>query len=160
MAPHSVLKAYRAAASESVAYGGRGVDLVLALYDGVIDAVGQAALFMERNEFHDCSRHCSRALTILMGLRETLDFEQGEPVASELLRLYNHVSSKIIGAQTRRDATWLQEAKATLISVREAWAELATRTTPVRTKAVISGFVDAPQASAVAPSGAGVAAAV
>jgi flagellar protein FliS len=160
MAPRSVLKAYQDADMQSVAHGGRGVDLVLALYDATIDAIGQAEILMSRQEYRDCGRQCSRALTILAGLRETLDFEQGEPVASSLLRLYNSVTSKIIGAQTRRDVTWFQEAKATLSSVREAWAELAARTTPVRTKAVISGYVDAAQASAVAPSGAGVAAAV
>ena len=160
MAPHSVSKAYRDVEAESVALGGRGVDLVLALYSGVIDAIGQAEIFMSRKEYHDCGRQCSRALTILAGLRETLDFERGEPVASSLLRLYNSVTSKIIGAQTRRDVTWFQEARVTMGSVREAWAELAASTTPVRSKAMISGYVGAPQASAVAPSGAGVAAAV
>ncbi|MFM8548198.1 MAG: flagellar export chaperone FliS [Betaproteobacteria bacterium] len=160
MAPLSVSKAYRDIESQSVAHGGRGVDLVVALYDGAIDSIGQAELFMTRKEYRDCGRQCSRALTILDGLRETLDFEQGEPVASSLLRLYNSVTSKIIGAQTRRDASWLKEAKVMLASVREAWAELAARTAPGRAKAVTSGYVDAPKASAVAPSGAGVAAAV
>ena len=160
MAPRSALQAYQDADMQSVAHGGRGIDLVLALYNATIDAIGQAEIFMSRKEYHDCGRQCSRALTILAGLRETLDFELGEPVASALLRLYNSVTSKIIGAQTRRDVTWFQEAKATLSSVREAWAELAARTTPVRTKAVLSSYVDAPLASAVAPSGAGVAAAV
>ena len=160
MAPHSVSKAYRDIESQSVAHGGRGVDLVVALYDGAIDAIGQAELFMSRKEYRDCGRQCSRALTILAGLRETLDFDRGEPVASALLRLYNSVTSKIIGAQTRRDVAWLREAKVTLGSVREAWAEIATRDHVVRTKAVTAAHVDAPKVSAAALSGAGVAAAV
>jgi len=160
MAPHSVSKAYREIESQSVAHGGRGVDLVLALYDGVIDAIGQAEIYMSRKEYRDCGRQCSRALTILAGLRETLDFDQGEPVASGLLRLYNVATSRIIGAQTRRDVAWLREAKVTLASVREAWAEIAARETTVRTKAVTAGTADTRKASAAALSGAGVAAAV
>jgi flagellar protein FliS len=159
MAPHSVSKAYRDTGFESVAHGGRGVDLVLALYDGVIDAVGQAEIFMERKEYRECGRQCARALTILAGLRETLDFEHGEPVAGELLRLYNHVTSKIIGAQTRRDVAWFRDAKGTLASVREAWAEIAVRES-VRAKAVTAINLDTRKASAVALSGASVAAAV
>lgn len=159
MAPRSVLKAYQDADVESVAHGGKGVDLVLALYDGMIDAVGQASIFMERKEYGDCGRQCSRALTILAGLRETLDFERGEPVASALLRVYNVATSKIIGAQTRRDASWLSEAKSTLELVRSAWAELSARGA-VPAEAVIAGYVGAGKATAVAPSGAGVAAAV
>lgn len=160
MAPHSVKKAYLDASLKSVAHGGRGVDLVLALYDAVIDAIGQAEFFMERKEYRDCGRQCSRALTILAGLRETLDFDQGEPVASGLLRLYNVVTSKIIGAQTRRDVAWLREGKVTLTSVREAWAELAARGSVVQMKAVTAGAADTRKASAAVPSGAGVAAVV
>jgi len=160
MAPHSASRAYRDVGSQSIAHGGRGVDLVIALYDGVIDALGQAQILMERKEYRECGRQCSRALTILAGLRETLDFDQGEPVASGLLRLYNAVTSKIIGAQTRKDATWFSEAKSSMTSVREAWVELSAKERSVATKAVTSGYVDAPKASAVAPSGAGVAAAV
>ena len=159
MAPPSVLKAYRDVDLQSVAHGGRGVDLVLALYDGMIDAIGQASIFMERKEYRECGRQCSRALTILAGLRETLDFERGEPVASALLRVYNVAASKIIGAQTRRDASWLGEARSTLESVREAWAQLSARGTGPA-EAVIAGYVGAGKATAVASSGAGVAAAV
>jgi flagellar protein FliS len=155
-----LLKAYREASVQSIAHGGRGVDLVVALYDGTLDAIGQAELFMERKEYQSCGRQCARALTILAGLRETLDFDQGEPVASGLLRLYNVATSKIIGAQTRRDVAWLREAKVTLASVREAWAEIAARETTVRTKAVTAGTADTRKASAAALSGAGVAAAV
>ena len=159
MAPPSVLKAYRDAELQSVAHGGRGIDLVLALYDGMIDALGQAIIFMERKEFRECGRQCSRALAILAGLRETLDFERGEPVASALLGVYNVSTSKIIGAQTRRNSSWLAEARSTLETVREAWAELNVRdVAPV--KAAIAGHVGAGKATAVAPSGAGVAAAV
>lgn len=159
MAPRSVLKAYQDTEMQSVAHGGRRIDLVLALYDGMIDAIGQASIFMERKEYRDCGRQCSRALTILAGLRETLDFEHGEPVASALLRVYNVATSKIIGAQTRRDASWLGEARSTLASVREAWAELSARVA-VPAGAVTAGYVGAVKATAVAPSGAGVAAAV
>ena len=154
MAIHSVSRAYRNVEQQSVAHGGGGVELVVLLYDGVIDAIGQAEIFMEKKEHAGVGRQCSRALTILSGLRETLDFEQGEPVATGLLRLYNGVSSKVIGAQTRRDIQRLRDARAMLSSVREAWIELG------RIRAVTPSYVDAPKASAVAPSGAGVAAAV
>jgi flagellar protein FliS len=160
MAPHSVSRAYRDVESQSIAHGGRGVDLVIALYDVVIDALGQAQILMERKEYRECGRQCSRALTILAGLRETLDFDQGEPVASGLLKFYNATTSKIIGAQTRKDAGWFIDAKTSMLSVREAWAELADKTRSTATKAVTSSYVDARKASAVAPSGAGVAAAV
>ena len=160
MAPRSVLKAYTDIQIESVAHGGRGAELVVSLYDGVIDSLSQAHLFMERKEYRECGRQCSRALTILAGLRETIDFENGEPVAGSLLKFYNAVKSKIIGAQTRRESKWLQEASDHVKSVREAWAQLAAQGGPRSQPAVTSGSVETSRSAAVALSGAGVAAAV
>jgi len=160
MAPHSVLKAYKDVQIESVAHGGRGAELVVMLYDGILEALGQARLFMERKQHFECGRQCSKALTILAGLRETLDFEHGEPVASNLLSFYNSVTSKIIGAQTRKDDAWLDEAVALVQSVREAWAQLAIQAATASKPALTPGHVDTSRSSAVVPSGAGVAAAV
>jgi flagellar protein FliS len=160
MAPHSVLKAYKDVQIESVAHGGRGAELVVMLYDGIHEALGQARIFMERKEYRDCGQQCSKALVIIAGLRETLDFEHGEPVASNLLSFYNVITSKIIGAQTRRDYGLLEEAAALVRSVREAWAQLAVQAAVASRPAVTPGHVDTSRSSAVVPSGAGVAAAV
>jgi flagellar protein FliS len=160
MAPHSVLKAYKDVQIESVAHGGRGAELTVMLYDGILEALGQARIFMERKDYRDCGRQCSKALTIIAGLRETLDFEHGEPVASNLLSFYNVITSKIIGAQTRRDHGLLEEAAVLVRSVREAWAQLAMQAAIASKPAVTPGHVDTSRSSAVVPSGAGVAAAV
>jgi flagellar protein FliS len=160
MAPHSVLKAYKDVQIESVAHGGRGAELVVMLYDGILESLGQARLFMERKEYLECGRQCTKALTIIAGLRETLDFEHGEPVASNLLSFYNVVTSKVIGAQTRRDDAWFREAVELVKSVREAWAQLAIQAAVASKPAVTPGHVDTSRSSAVVPSGAGVAAAV
>jgi flagellar protein FliS len=160
MAPHSVLKAYKDVQIESVAHGGRGAELVVMLYDGILEALGQAQHFAYRREYRDVGRQCSKALTILAGLRDTLDFEHGEPVASNLLSFYNIITSKIIGAQTRREYGLLDEAVSLIRSVREAWAQLAVQAAVVSKPAVTPGHVDTSRSSAVVPSGAGVAAAV
>ena len=163
MAPRNSLKMYQDVQIESVAHGGRKADLVVVLYDHLIQHLAEAEILMGNNNFLEAGRRCSKALTIIAGLRETLDFEHGEPVAGNLLKFYNAVTSKVIGAQTRKDASWLAEAAALVRSVREAWAQLASQADEglVRSPmAVSSRHVDAVEASAAALSGAGVAAAV
>lgn len=160
MAPRTLLKAYTDVQIESLAHGGRRADLVVALYDGIIDSLKQARLFMERKEHRDCGRQCSKALTIIAGLRETIDFDNGEPVASSLLKFYNAVTAKIIGAQTRKDPQWLSEAVQLVQSVREAWAQLAVQSAIADKPAATPGHVETSRSSAAVPSGAGVAAAV
>ena len=127
MAPRIGLLAYRNASVESTALGGNSAELVVALYDGIVGALNEARIFFEKGNLIDAGRRCSKALTILSGLRETLDFERGEPVATQLLKFYNSVTSRLISAQVRRDTEVLRELAELVSSVKSAWMELAQR---------------------------------
>jgi flagellar protein FliS len=160
MALRSVLKGYSDSHIDAMVHGARGAQLVVILYDHLVDVLGQAKLHMQRKEYRECGTHCAKALTIVAGLRETLDFERGEPVASELLDFYNAITLKIMGAQTRRDPAWLGEAYELVMSVREAWRQLADAQSTPSTKGFATvGQVGDDRSSAVALSGAGVVAA-
>jgi len=140
-------------------HGATGVGLVVLLYDTLVDELTQAQLLLANKKYQDCGRHCAKALTILAGLRETLDFERGEPVSGRLLAFYNAVTSKIMGAQVRRDPTCLAQAIELVASVRDAWRQLAaSQGSSGPTKVTAIRCVDGLQSSAAAPSGAGVAA--
>jgi len=95
-------------------------------------------------------------LTIISGLRETLNFEQGQPVATDLLRFYNALTSQIIHAQTKRDIELLEKCVEWVKSVRGAWAELAQN--PLHSTSHTSEESE-PSRLAAARSGAAVAAA-
>jgi len=157
-APKAALNAYRSIQTESVAHGGKGAELVVMLYDGIIESLTQASGHMERKEYREAGRQFTRAMTILAGLRETLDFEQGQPVAGNLLKFYNAVTSQIMRVQTQRDLKLLQEAVGLVQSVRDAWQQLASPAPAPRaglTRDAL-GF----NQTAVAPTGAAVAAAI
>jgi len=115
---------------------------------------GKACL--ERKEYREVGRHFARAMTIISGLRETLDFDNGQPVAQDLLRFYNALTSQIIHAQTRRDIELLDQCLTWVKSVRDAWGELARRAAvaPAQTREKVE-----PSRLAAARSGAAVAAA-
>ena len=159
MLPRSALSGYGGVQLESMVHGASGVGLVVLLYDTLTDELTQAQLLLANKKYQDCGRHCAKALTILAGLRETLDFERGEPVSSQLLAFYNAVTSKIMAAQVRRDPSGLAQAIELITSVRDAWRQLAANQgSPGLTKVTAIRRVDDLQSSAAAPSGAGVAA--
>jgi len=160
MAPvfKSGLKAYRAVETESTVHGGKGAELIVLLYDGITESLVAGKAHLERKEFREVGRHFARALTIISGLRETLDFDNGQPVAQDLLRFYNALTSQIIQAQTRRDLELIDQCVTWVKSVRDAWGEIARRDAiapaPVKTKERTE-----PSRLAAARSGAAVAAA-
>ena len=129
MAPRLIngIQAYKAVESEATAHGGRGVELIVLLYDGIAESLAAARGHLERKEFKKAGDCFTRAMTIISGLRETLDFESGAPVAQDLLKFYNALTSQIIHAQTGRDLALLDKCVDWVKSVREAWDELVRR---------------------------------
>jgi flagellar protein FliS len=157
MAPNAAaLKAYQAVKSESMAHGGKGVELVVMLYDGIIESLVKAQGHMERKEWRDGGRQFARALTIIAGLRETLDFERGQPVADNLLSFYNALSAQLIKAQARRDVGLLQECIKMISEVKDSWVQLAKAAVAAPAKALTSSPSETSRSAAV-PIGAAVA---
>ena len=150
------LKAYKAVESEATAHGGKGAELVVLLYDGILESVVAGKGHLQRKEYREGGRHFARALTIISGLRETLNFEEGQPVATDLLRFYNSLTSQIIHAQTKRDIDLLDKCTEWVKSVRDAWGELARKDVQSMARASV---VSEPSRLAAARSGAAVAAA-
>jgi len=150
------LKAYKAVETESTVHGGKGAELIVLLYDGITESLVAGKAHLERKEYREVGQHFARALTIISGLRETLDFDNGQPVAQDLLRFYNALTSQIIHAQTRRDLELIDQCVSWVKSVRDAWGEIARRdaVAPVKTKERAE-----PSRLAAARSGAAVAAA-
>ena len=125
------IHAYKAVESEATAHGGKGVELIVLLYDGMVDSLSAAQGHLGRKEYKSAAGSFTRAMTIISGLRETLDFESGAPVAQDLLKFYNALTSQIIHAQTRRDPALLGKCIDWIKSVREAWSELVRRSDEV-----------------------------
>jgi len=149
------INVYRSLETETIAHGGRGAELIVLLYDGIAEALVTARAHLERKEFRDAGRQFTRAMTIVSGLRETLDFDAGSPVAQDLLRFYNSLTSQVIHAQTQRDLVLLDKCIDWVKSVREAWIELCRRDDPTYE----TGEDEKTKRLAAARSGAAVAAA-
>jgi len=115
---------YKSVESETTAHGGKGAELIVLLYDGVIESLAAARGHLERKDFRKAGSCFTRAMTIISGLRETLDFEAGAPVAQDLLKFYNAITTQVIHAQTQRDLALLDKCIDWVRSVREAWNDL------------------------------------
>ena len=121
------LNAYQQVQAESLAHGGRGAELVVMLYDGVLEALALAVGCMKRKEWLPASRNFTRAMTITAGLRESLDFERGNPVADDLLKFYNSLTAQLIEAQIHRNIEKVEQCVAWVREVRSSWQQLASR---------------------------------
>jgi len=67
------------------------------------------------------SKHFARALTIIYALQSSLDFEKGEPVATNLFQLYEFARQQMIADLGKGIAEGTPKAMHALSEIRDAW---------------------------------------
>ncbi len=95
--------------------------LILLMIDGAIDKIRAARLAMERNKSATKGTNISWAISIIDGLRASLNMEKGGELASNLDRLYEYMVRTLVEANLNSDRRKLNEVEALLIEGRLAW---------------------------------------
>lgn len=95
--------------------------LILLLLDGGIEKVRAARLAMERGIVADKGANVSWAISIIDGLRASLNMEQGGQLASNLDNLYEYMSRTLVEANLHNDRARLDLVEGLLQEVRAGW---------------------------------------
>ncbi|HEY3829867.1 MAG TPA: flagellar export chaperone FliS [Solirubrobacteraceae bacterium] len=99
--------------------------LVVMLYDGARRFLRQATAAMQAKEIERAHNTLRRAEMIVAHLDGVLDYEQGEPIASQLHPIYQYCLGQMGRARVEQDASKLEEVSGLLGELRESWAEIA-----------------------------------
>ena len=124
MIPPRGAEAYRRTEAQSRS----PVELVIMLYDGALRFVGEARAAVARNDIRTRGEAVSRALAIVSELQNTLSVDTGGDIARELDRLYTYINYRLLDVSAKRDAAALDEVQKLLLTLREAWSQIATTT--------------------------------
>ena len=122
------LKAYQAVDTGSRLATADKRDLIVMMYDAAIDAIRMAAEHVARREDRAASSAVSRAVTVVSGLRDTLDRTKGGAVAAHLDDFYCFVIGRLMNSQVASRQADLAECQDLLSQVREAWSVISPTT--------------------------------
>jgi flagellar protein FliS len=95
--------------------------LILLLLDGGIEKIRAARLALERGAVADKGANISWAISIIDGLRASLNMEQGGQLASNLDNLYEYMSRTLLEANLHNDRARLDLVEGLLQEVRAGW---------------------------------------
>jgi flagellar protein FliS len=133
--------------------GASPVDLVVALYDGVIRFLYAAISAVERDDVHGRRVAVKRALAILIHLQARLRMDIGGRPAQVLSEYYASMFALILQASLAASPSRFEEVIDCIRNVRDAWRQVATdstlnASTPVRknTAAAINSKLTPPLA--------------
>jgi len=98
--------------------------LVQMLMEGALDKIAIAKGSIQRGDLEEKSRHVSWAVSIIKGLWNSLDYDNGGGIAENLGDLYDYMVRRLLEANSQNDPTLLDEVAGLLGEVKSAWDAL------------------------------------
>ncbi|MBC9249836.1 flagellar export chaperone FliS [Pseudomonas alcaligenes] len=112
---------YRSVDLEAKAASSSPYQLVLMLFDGLLDELARARGHIEGKRYQQKGRSLEKCLNILNGLSSALDYEGGGEVVQGLARLYDYCIYRISEVSVSLSLADLDEVVRLLGVLREGW---------------------------------------
>ena len=95
--------------------------LIQMLVDGAIEKINMAKYFMQKREWAKKGQHISWAISIIGGLRASLDMEKGGEISANLENLYEFSTATLIEANSNNDLDKLESVLKVMKLIKEGW---------------------------------------
>lgn len=95
--------------------------LILLLLDGALEKVRIAERAIEHGNIAAKGKTISWAISIIDGLRASLNLELGGAIAANLDQLYDYMTRTLVSANLHSDKSQLEEVERLLREIRSAW---------------------------------------
>jgi flagellar protein FliS len=118
---HQAMKQYHSLGMKTSVEDATPHRLIQMLMDGALDKIAAARGFMERGEIPQKGAHISWAISIIDGLRVSLDKSVGGEIAQNLDDLYNYMMTRLTEANLKNDTNYLNEVSGLLRQIKGAW---------------------------------------
>jgi flagellar protein FliS len=102
--------------------------LVQMLFEGALEKIAVARGHLTRGDTAEKGRHISWAISIIEGLRTSLDVERGGEIANNLNELYDYMKRRLLEANLSNDGRILDEVTTLLREIKGAWDAIAPGT--------------------------------
>lgn len=101
-------------------------ELIELLLQGARSHIATAQGHIQRNQIKEKGEHIGKALSIVEGLKHSLNHNEGGQVAESLQKLYDYVQFILFKANLNNDEDLLAQANKLLSEVHLAWQAINT----------------------------------
>lgn len=96
-------------------------ELIELLLQGARSHIATAQGNIQRNQIKDKGEHIGKAISIVEGLKSSLNHEQGGEIALNLLKLYDYIQVILLKANLNNDEDLLAQSNMLLSEIHQAW---------------------------------------
>lgn len=101
--------------------------LIQMLMEGALEKLARAKGFMQRNEIRAKGQQIGWAISILEGLKASLNKAEGGEIAQNLEDLYIYMEQRLIVANRENDPAILDEVIALMRQIKDGWDGIADK---------------------------------
>ena len=116
---------------EGSVFSGNPLGLVIALYEGTIQAVGRARQCLSANDAWGRAKAISKALELLTELLSSLNHKEGGDISANLKRLYSYMQCRLLEAHAQKAEAPMDEVERLLETLLEGWRGAAEKVTHI-----------------------------
>ena len=118
--------AYKTVGAQSSVDGADAHQLIVLLFDGLLQAINHASGALQRKDIATFTRQVGRAVRILdEGLKGVLDMQRGGEVAANMWALYDYCVRRLTQANLHNDADALAEVVRLIAPVADSWSQIS-----------------------------------
>lgn len=117
----SALNQYKSVSLQSGIEDATPHQLITKLLDGALDRLASAKGSISRNEVSRKGELLGSVITILDGMRASLDYDNGGEIAVNLGALYDYMERRLLEANVSSDAVILDEVSELLREIKSGW---------------------------------------
>ncbi|WP_044870400.1 flagellar export chaperone FliS [Pseudomonas sp. LFM046] len=121
----AALKQYQSVNTQAQAVDASPHRLIQMLMEGGLTRLAQARGAIERGQMAQKGELIGKAIAIIGGLRDGLNFEQGGEIAANLDSLYEYMVSRLLEANLKCDIALVDEVAGLLRNVKTGWDGIA-----------------------------------
>jgi flagellar protein FliS len=101
--------------------------LIQMLMEGALEKLARAKGFMQRNEIRAKGQQIGWAISIIEGLKASLNKAEGGEIAQNLEDLYIYMEQRLIVASRENDPAILDEVIVLMRQIKEGWDGIADK---------------------------------
>jgi flagellar protein FliS len=123
---------------EGTVRGANPVELVVRLYEQMIEDLRQVAIAIEQKDIGRRTKRINHVILVIGHLQSSLDFAQGGKVAKNLDNFYNVLRQNLIQVQFHPSKRAVAQVITDLLMLREAWIQVERAENPSVTTAAVT----------------------
>ena len=101
-------------------------ELIELLLQGARSHIATAQGNIQRNQIKEKGEHLGKALSIVEGLKTSLNHENGGEIAGNLVQIYDYIQHLLTQANLNNDQDLLAQANVLLSEIHQAWQSIGS----------------------------------